>query len=126
MVDRWTESADKLTYEFTLRDGLLWRNAALQLVTMNGLQTTRGMPEIMAALTQRDPRASIRIALPIHDGYLALYGPDGQVAARIIENESGLNVRIMEPHASYVTNDDPAAVVDALFRPLEARREKRA
>jgi len=108
------------------RSGLLWKNATLSLAAKDGLVVAEGMPSIVAALQAHAPDARIRIALPIHDGYMALYGPDGLVAARILENDEGLNVRIMDPHAAYVTRDPIERVIEATFAKLEDDRDQRA
>jgi hypothetical protein len=109
-----------------VRTGLLWKNATLSLATTRGLVVVEGMPSIVAALQAEAPDARIRIALPIHEGYLALYGPDGRVAARILENDAGLGVRIMDPHVAYAAHGPLGHVVEGVFRQLENQREQRA
>lgn len=109
-----------------VRTGLLWRNATLQLSTTQGLVTAKGMKETIDTLRGFDPHARIRIALPIHQGYMALYGEDGKVAARILETKAGLEVRFMDPHRSYVENGSIDQVLERAFRQIEDDRDQKA
>jgi hypothetical protein len=109
-----------------VRHGLLWKNATLHLATSRGLEIAEGMPAIMKTLERVLPGARIRIALPLHQGYVALYGPDGHVAARILEDEKGLNVRYMDPHAASMTNAVADWVIERTFMRLEDERDERA
>ena len=109
-----------------VRTGMLWRNATLQLSTTEGLVTAVGMKEAIATLRAFDPHARIRIALPVHQGYLALYGEDGRMAARVLETEAGLEVRFMDPHRSYVESRNVDDVVERAFRQIEDDRDQKA
>jgi hypothetical protein len=105
---------------------MLWRNATLQLSTTEGLVTAVGMKEAIATLRAFDPHARIRIALPVHQGYLALYGEDGRMAARVLETKAGLEVRFMDPHRSYVESRNVDDVVERAFRQIEDDRDQKA
>jgi hypothetical protein len=89
-----------------VRDGVLWKNAVMNLQTKEGLVTVRGLPQIAKALRRMAPKADIRITLPIHDGYVATFDDEGAVAARLMRVEGGLQVRVMNPHRSLEIEGD--------------------
>lgn len=116
---------DRPVWATLTRERLLWRDATLNLMTECGIVTIRGMRNVMTTLNSLEQEMRVRIALVTHEGYMALYGPDGEVAARILENESGLNVRIMNPHDAYTTNDPLDETIDAIFRRLEDGQDQK-
>ena len=82
------------------RDGL-WRNAILY--RQNDPKKTvicRGMKEIFAYFQETYPDVNPFIMLPLHDGYAALYGPDGYPTHRIMKSGDRYTVRQFNPHYS--------------------------
>lgn len=80
--------------------GGMWKNARMTLSTDRGLVVAVGMADIMSALHRASPQHEPSVVLPLHDGYLGIYGLDGKVKARILENrQTGIwEYRLFDPH----------------------------
>jgi hypothetical protein len=92
----------------------LWRNARLDLNGHGGTVTAHGMPAVIAALADACGGAHPMVVLPLHDGYHALYGPDGAPSHRIMRTPDGWRLRRFSPHASSVHATFDDALAEAL------------
>ena len=93
----------------------LWRTAAMALSTDVGLIEAEGMPAIVDAIQARSPTGRVTIVLPLHAGYLGVYGDDGVVVARVMTTAEGkFAMRRFEPHQSIICNTVEEALSAAL------------
>lgn len=75
----------------------LWRDSVMTLLTPAGPTKIAGTSAWVPALTTD---CDADVVLPLHDGYLGVFGTDGQVAGRILRIGSELHARAMSPHAT--------------------------
>ncbi len=93
----------------------LWRTAAMALSTDDGLIEAHGMPAIIDTIQARSPNGRVTIVLPLHPGYLGVYGDKGVVVARVMATAEGkYAMRRFDPHQSVVCDTVEEALSAAL------------
>lgn len=80
------------------RDGRLWRQHVV--IRSEGRDDSlQSLAEAMAILHERHGPA-VRVAIPLHEGYWAMYGKSGLPIARVLQTSDGWRFRRFEPHES--------------------------
>lgn len=96
------------------RDGL-WRNAYASMDVGDGLREAEGMPAIMDMLHGLSETPPI-VVLPLHEGYVAVFGRDGRPVMRMLDTGSGWRLRQFDPHDSIPFDDIHSAIAAAESR----------
>lgn len=104
-----------LTVGLIEKRGGLWKKAHASMDVGEGKREAEGMPAIMDMLHRLSDTPPI-VILPLHEGYVAVFGRSGRPVMRMLDTGAGWRLRQFEPHDSILFDDIHAAIAAAEAR----------